>query len=339
MQQVKNVSVDSLPKVGYLVSNEEKKEKYYKNESHINKQGPLRGLKAGAHKFTNDIFTYFPKGFAGSKNSDFYEYLSLGMVPNLIGSILLAGTFGFANSKYNARDKGYADAGYKTMAAGVILYAVGKWAYQKLARKAVKASTAIDLDMQYVKKINELPEKGQEKGLVRTQYPGVYDSVQFYRCDLLAKDAELNHNNLYYYDDKIIKKAGYKDKLHAPNQTASDAIRKVKARTTALEYIGKYIVAATGVALGSQKAFTKIDIKNPRTILKALKDGAVQLWKGEEHWKGEPKTALTKHAGKALIIGSAAATLLTWLIPTIKFKHKPDMLKTKIDTKKEYEVC
>lgn len=333
MQQIKNVSVDSLPKTGYLVSNEEKKEKFYKNESHINRQGPLRGLKAGAHKLTNDIFTYFPKGFAGSKNSDFYEFISMGMVPSLIGSIFLAGTYGFANHKFNARDAKWAGMGFNKMASGVILYAVGKWAYQKLARTAIKASTAVDLDMQYVKKINELPEPGQEKGLVRTQYPGVYDSVQFYRCDLLAKDAELNHNNLYYYDDKIIKKAGYKKKLNAPNQTASDAIRKVKARTTALEYIGKYIVAATGVALGSQEAFENIDFKKPKTIVDALKEGAVQLWKGTD------RNVFTKYAGKALVIGSAAATLLTWLIPTIKFKHKPDTVKTKIDTKKEFEVC
>ena len=59
---------ESLPKTGYLVSKEEKKEKIYKNESHIHKQGPLSGVKAGAHRLYNDILTYFPKGFAGSKN-------------------------------------------------------------------------------------------------------------------------------------------------------------------------------------------------------------------------------------------------------------------------------
>ena len=76
MQQITSPSVENLSKVGYLVSNEEKKEKYYKNESHFHKQTLLTGLKADAHQLYNDVFTYFPKGFAGSKNSDFYEYLA-----------------------------------------------------------------------------------------------------------------------------------------------------------------------------------------------------------------------------------------------------------------------
>ena len=333
MQQITSPSVDKLPKIGYLVSNEEKKEKFYKNESHIHKQGPLTGLKAGVHKLTNDVFTYFPKGFSGSKNSDFYEYLSMGMVPNLIGSAMLISLYTAANYLFNGQDKIAAGKAGKMMGAGVVLYGVGKWAYQRLARAGIKASTGIDLDMRYVNKVNELPEPGQEKGLVRTQYPGVFDSVQFYRNDLLAKDAELNHNDVYYHDDKIVKKAGFKDKLHAPNQTASDKIRKVKARTTALENIGKYIVAATGVALGSQKAFGDITWK-PKDILKAFKEGAKQLWEGAEKggW-------IAKKGGRALVIASGVATLLTWLIPTIGFKHNANTVKTKVDTNKEYEVC
>lgn len=337
MQQITSPSVENLPKIGYLVNNDEKKEKFYKNESHIQEQNFLTGIKADAHKLYNDVFTYFPKGFAGSKNSDFYEYLSLGMVPNLIGSAMLIATYGLANKACNANDAKSASKALKQAGAGVILYAAGKWAYQRLARAGIKASTGIDLDMRYTKKVNELPEPGQEKGLVRTQYPGVYDSVQFYRSDLLTKDAELNHDNAYYHDDKIAKKAGFKNKLHAPNQTASEKIRKVKARTTALENVGKYIVAATGVALGFQESFTKINFKNlpefARTTTKALKEGAIQLWKGSN------KNILTKHMGKAMIIASGIATLLTWLIPTIGFKHNSNTIKTKVDTNKEYEVC
>ncbi|MBQ7287726.1 MAG: hypothetical protein IJW73_08210 [Candidatus Gastranaerophilales bacterium] len=357
MQQIQGLSVENLPKTGYLVSTEEKKEKYYKNESHIHKQTLLSGLKADAHKLHNDIFTYFPKGFAGSKNSDFYEYLSLGMVPYLIGSGMLIGLYSGAKSLFNLADGCAAGKVANKMAAGVVLYGVGKWAYQRLARAGIKASTGIDLDMRYTNKKNELPEPGQEKGLVRVQYPGVYDSVQFYRSDLLAKDAELNHNDVYYHDDKIIKKAGFKNKLHAPNQTSSDKIRKVKARTTAMENIGKYVIAATGVALGSQEAFENIKWTKPRTILTALKNGAIELWHGGKDFvpneiackiysnitKGAensiPNSALKKHFGKGLIIASGVATLLTWLVPTLGFKHNPNTVKTKVDTNKEYEVC
>ena len=335
MQANPITSVENLQKTGYVVSKEEKKEKFQKNESHIHKQTLLSGLKADAHKLYNDVFTYFPKGFAGSKNSDFYEYLSLGMVPYLIGSGMLIASYAGANKSFNAADAASAGKIAKQVGAGVVLYGIGKWAYQRLARAGVKASTGVDLDMRYTKKINELPELGQEKGLVRTQYPGVYDSVQFFRCDLLTKDAELNHDNPYYHDNKIVKKAGFKEELHAPNQTASDKIRKVKARTTALENIGKYIVAATAVALGNQKAFGNIKFKQPKTILTAFKDGAKSLWNGPE----VPRNKFVKHGGKALVIASGITTLLTWLIPTVGFKHNPETVKTKIDTNKEYEVC
>lgn len=334
MQQVTSPSVQSLPKIGYLVSNEEKKEKFYKNESHLYKQTPIiSGLKADAHQLYNAVFTYFPKGFAGSKNSDFYEYLALGKVPNLIGSIMLIGTYGFANKLFNPADAAAASKGMKQMGAGVVLYGLGKWAYQRLARTAINASTGINLDERYIKKIDELPEIGQDKGLVRIQYPEVFGSVQFWRNDLKAKDGEINHNNVYYHDDKIVKKAGYTGKLNASNQTADEKIRKVNVRTKALENIGKYIIAATGVAYGSQEAFTKIKFKHPKTILTALKDGAVQLWEGTK------RNNITKHYGKALVIASGVMTFLTWLIPTATFKHKADNLKTKVDTNKDYEVC
>ena len=278
MQQISSISVDKLPNSGYLVNDEEKKKKFFQTESHIHKQGPLTGLKAGAHKLTNDIFTYYPKGFAGSKNSDFYEYLSMSMIPNLVGSAMMIGLYSGANLLFNSADKISANKVAKRMGAGVVLYSLFKWAFQKITHSGIKASTGVDLDMRYIKKVNELPELGQEKGFVRTQYPGVYDSVNFYRSDLLAKDGEINHGNVYYHDDKIIKKAGFSEKLNAPNQAASVKIKEVKARTTAMENIGKYIAAATGVALGSQQAFDNlkgicklVEGKNAKEISELLK--------------------------------------------------------------------
>jgi len=337
MQQISSPSVENLPKIGYLVNNEEKKEKFYKNESHIPKQDVFLGAKAEAHKFYNDIFTYFPKGFAGSKNSDFYEYLSLGKVPNLIGSALLIALPTLANSLFNSNDAKYAGINGKQVGAGVVLYAVGKWAYQKLSKTLVYASTGVNLDMKAIKKVNELPELGQEKGLVRTQYHGVYDSVQFPRLDLLTKDGELNHNNAYYHDDKVVKRAGFKKKMNASNQIASEKVRSLKARETAMENIGKYIVAGTGVAYGFQKAFGKISFKNPKIFLRSAKNALVEGAK--QLWKGSGDKALTKHFGKGMIIASGVATLLTWLIPTIGFKHNPNTMKNTVNTNKDHEVC
>ena len=333
MQQIsyKN-SFENLPAVGYRSSKEEKRENIYKTESHIPKQGPLTGAKVGIHKFTNDILTYFPKGFSGSKNSSFYEYLSLGMVPYVIGSAMLIALYSAANKNFNLKDRTIASGIAKQVGAGVILYGIGNWLSKKIAHMGIHASTGINLDWKLLDKVNEFPEVGQEKGQIRTKYPGVFDSADFPRKDKTALWGELEHGNIYAYEDMILKKAGYKDKQNAPNQTAWPLIRQVKVRTTALENISKYIVAATGVALGSQEAFAKIKLKQPKSILTALKDGFKELWKGTE------RNAITKHYGKALLIGSAAATLLTWLIPTIGFKSKPQTMKSKVDTKREYEV-
>ena len=334
MQQVQNPSVDSLPKIGYYVSKENKKENIYKTEAHIPaKQGPLMNIKAGVHKLTNDIFTYFPKGFSGSKNSNFYEYLSLGMVPYIIGSGMLIGLYSLANKGFNNLDGSAAGKFAKRMGAGVVLYGLGKWLSKKIAHTGIYASTGINLDWKLLNKVNELPENGQEKGLVRVQYPGVFDSADFPRKDKTALWGELEHGNIYAFEDKILKKAGYKKEQNAPNQTAWPLIRKVKVRATAMENISKYIVAATGVALGFQKPFENIKLKNPKSILTALGNGL------EELWKGNNRNLISKHYGKALLIGSALATLLTWLIPTIGFKLKPNTMISKVDTKKEFEVA
>ena len=332
MQQIKNPNPDSLSPVGYYVSDKEKKAKFYKHESHIYKQGPLSGVKAGVHKLTNDIFTYFPKGFSGSKNSDFYEYLSLGMVPYIIGSAMLIALRCAANKNFNQADSAAAGEIAKRAGAGVVLYGIGKWLSQKVSRALVHHSTGIPLDMRYIKKVNEVPEPGREKGLVRTQYPGVYDSVDFYRKDLLAKDGELNYHNVYHHSDIAAKKAGYKNKLNASNQTMNPKIKELKSRETALENISKYVSASLGVALGFQKAFGKIKIKEPKSYIYALKNGFIQLWQGTN------RNLITKHYGKALIIGSVLSALLTWIIPSKEFKKHENTLKSTVDTTKEYEV-
>lgn len=349
MQQISGVNVENLPKIGYLSSKEEKKERFYQNETHIYKQGPLSGIKASAHKLENDILTYFPKGFAGSKNSDFYEYLSLGMVPYLVGSGLMYGLYKGANNAFKLTDKTMADSVAHKMGAGILLYGLGKTISKKLSHTLIHASTGVDLDMKYLKKVNELPEIGQDKGIQRKQYPGVFDSVTFYRCDLLDKDSELNHDDAYWYYDKIARRAGFNKRLNNPNQEMSPRLKELKARTTALENISKYVVAATGVALGAQKAFgdmrfTKVITKTKGFNSKALIGNLQGLGKaaidaGKQLWKGSNQNIITKHYGKALAIGSAVSTLLTWLIPTIGFKTNPNTMNSKVDTNKEYEVC
>ena len=349
MSKVNSVNINDLPRIGYLSSKEEKKERFYENEAHIHKQGLFSGFKSTVHRLENDIFTYFPKGFAGSKNSDFYEYLSLGMVPYLIGSGVMYGLYKCANNAFKITDKSMADAVANKMGAGILLYGLGKMYSRKLSRSLIYASTGVNLDMKYLNRVNELPENGREKGLQRVQYPGVFDSVTFYRCDLLDKDSELNHDNAYWYYDKVAKRAGYKKPLNNPNQEISPKLKQLKARSCALENISKYIVAATGVALGSQKAFgdlkfSKVFSKTQKFNADALKGNVVGLGNAfvksiKQLWQGTNINNITKHYGKALLAASGVATLLSWLVPTIGFKIKHDTMNSKVDTKKEYEVC
>ncbi len=335
MQQITSPLISKAPsKVGYHTDKDKIKEEYAKNEPHIpKKQGFATNAKVYAHKLTNDILTYYLKGFQGSKNSDFYEYLSMGIVPNLIGSFMLIYTSCGANKFFNSQDSASATKGAKMMGAGVVLFALGKWLHSKISDSAIKHSTGIDLEQKYINKSVELPEKGSDQAVVRIQYPGVFDSVPFFRSDLMARDGELNHGSRYYHKDKIAKKAGIDKKLNSPDQEIDKRIRGVKARATALQNIGKYLVAATSVALGSQEAFKNVNLKSIKNIIKTTKTAFIQLWKGTN------RNFLTKHSGKALLALSGVATLLSWIVPVANFKYKPETIKEQLDPNKETEVC
>ncbi len=292
MQNISATGMNNIPETGYYISSDkDKKAQFYHTESHIYKQGPLSGVKVGAYKFAKNFTTYFPKGFKGSKNSDFHEFLSLGSAASFIGSATLIALYNLANCKFNAQDAKAAGFGGKQFAAGVILYGLAKVITPKIVHTALKHSTGVNLDMYYANKINELPENGEEKGKLRTQYSKVFASKDFYRVDLLTKDSEMNYGNMDAYNEKIARKAGYKGELKASNQIADGKIRDLIARATALDNITKYIVAATGVALGSRAAFGNVQILKPTSkenikgtfssIGKALKDGFKQLWTGD----------------------------------------------------------
>ncbi len=344
MPQIQNINVENIPSNTYYVATEKKREDIYKNEDHIHKQGPLSGAKAELYETENALLTYMPKGFMGSKNSNFHEFLSMGKIPNIIGSVLLIGLYSFANGKYNSHDANCAKQGAKCFGAGVVLYALGKWASKKIAHAGIKASTGVPLDLRYTRKIPTLPEPGQEKGIVEKEYAKVFESVDFFRKDLLLKDSELNHGDMHYFNDKVVQKAGYGKDTNSSYQIADPKIRELKARTTALENITSYIAAATGVALGSQKAFENIKlgknqgiIKNIRTTTRSVTQAVPKAFK--QLWKGSDKNIITKNYGKALILSSLAATALTWLIPVKGFKKNPETMKSRVDNKKEYEVC
>ena len=54
------------------------------------------GLKIQANKLKNAFTEYPKKGLKGSKNANFYQFLTMGTVPYLVGSATLIGVFNFA---------------------------------------------------------------------------------------------------------------------------------------------------------------------------------------------------------------------------------------------------
>lgn len=74
------------------------------SEDKIIKKTPLTGARIMADKIAKDIFVYAPKGMQGSKNSNFYEYLSLGIIPYIVGSAMLIATSVAAKKFFNPND-------------------------------------------------------------------------------------------------------------------------------------------------------------------------------------------------------------------------------------------
>ena len=59
--------------------------------------------RIGYDKFTNALTLYPAKGLKGSKNANFYEFLTMGTVPYVIGSLMLMSVFNSANKFFNIK--------------------------------------------------------------------------------------------------------------------------------------------------------------------------------------------------------------------------------------------
>ena len=183
--QVDTAKLESIPKNSYLVVHKD-----LDNEDHIIKKRPTTGARIVADKFVNDVFSYAPKGMTGSKNSNFYEFLSLGLIPNLVGSASLILISNALNNKFGGRDSLFANMNGRKMAAGVVLYAAGKWLGNKIINKGVKATTGVDMEMPYKKIVHELPDYKGDPDTTSVEFHRVFESTDFPRWDLINKQAK-----------------------------------------------------------------------------------------------------------------------------------------------------
>lgn len=326
--QFDTTQLDKIPKNSYLIVH-----KNNENEDKIIEKRPTTGARIMADKLVNDVFSYAPKGMRGSKNSNFYEFLSMGLIPNLTGSAMLILLSNALNNKYGGTDSVFANMNGKKMAAGVILYAAGKWIGNKIINKGIEAKTGIDLEMPYRKVVHELPDYNGDKDTTSVEFHRVFESCDFPRWDLINKQGEHN-NQRYAYYDKLAEKMGYTKQLNAPDQVVQPKVKEVLVKATAAKAVSPFIWAALGCAIASQDGFgnfMKFDRKP--SLIEGAKKLPGQLWKATK----ESVVSLSKtKMGKGLMIGAVASSVFSIWNATKNFKAEKEDTKSTVNYNKNY---
>ena len=303
---------------------------------------------------------YPAKGLRGDVNANFYEFLTMGIVPYLLGSAMFMLLFNVLNlgKHLGARDaKESAKLGRK-MALGVVFYGLLKSLSKNLVTLPIKMATGVDTEMPYQNKVYNLPKgAGENAGLdIRWQQRKVFDSKEFFRKDLLKRD----------YFDNVARKLGLGDDLNDSISETTPIIQNIVATTNTAKSLSSYCWAAVGVALASQDAWTdffdafsnrkpyvvqqnesllsrlsgkfKNTVKNTWVLTQEfVKDSGracKQLWEGNPAYEG-----FMKHAGKSLLIFSALTTVFLTSNSIIRARHMAkNNNKNTIDKSKESTV-
>ena len=285
-------------------------------------------------KTLNSLIEYPAKGLAGHVNSDFYEFLSMGIIPYIAGSATLMAVFNLVNKSLRPKARIFAGNNGKKMALGVLLYGAGKNLTGDLVTKPVAYATGVDIELPYRNVYYPLPTEAGANANIMPEHQGrkVFDSREFFRKDLLEKDPR--YGKEYY--NKVAKKLGLGENLNDPVTETTPIIQNIISTTKTAKSLSTYAWAAAGVGLAMQDSWhdlfdavsnrkryvsksgdkfgTKITtrVKNfgyntvdiTKTFGKSFVKACKSLWQGETG-----VTGIRKHAGKAWIIFSAALTL------------------------------
>lgn len=283
-----------------------------------------------SQKIMSAFVDYPIKGLKGDINTNFYEFLTMGTVPYLLGSAMFMLVFNALNigKHLNPRDSKYSSAIGKKMALGIILYGVLKNLSKNLVTKPVKIATGVDIELPYENKVVNLPKNADESANIDIvlQQRKVFDSREFFRKDLLQKS---------YYEN-IAKKLGLGDDLNDPVSETTPIIQNIISTATTGKNITSYTWAAVGVCLAAQNSwldffdaisnkqqyiknqngnfFTKIGKKVANVgkyslnIIKTFCISGIksfkELWQGKEYNEG-----LKKHYGKFILTFASALTI------------------------------
>ena len=289
-----------------------------------------------AEKLANAFTKYPAKGLAGSKNANFYEFLTMGMVPYLTGSAMMIGVFNGASKFFNTPAMKSASKLGKKMGLGVLFYGIGK----TLSKKFIETPLGLKYGIKnenYRKLVHELPEERNKDNLVTYEYHKVFESVDFPHWDLFYGNEHYgNERNSWF--KKVADKMGYKeeDTSYADQRTKS-LIREKLVQSRVFSTLTSYFWAATGVAVAMQEPWENLKLNK-----NIVKDFVEAFGKSCKELVTKGGTA-NKIAGRALV-GLAVGTTLLGNFVTLSNFNKDKGSKTEastslIDNSKEKVVC
>ena len=287
--------------------------------------------RIGLDKFTKAFTIYPAKGLAGSKNSNFYEFLTMGTVPYVIGSLTLMSIFNSANKHFMPFAQSKAAKLGNKMAMGVILYCAFKEISKTFVTAPIKWATGIDTELPYAK-VNYLLQENPDdyNNLTSIEYHKVGESVDFPRWDQLYGDPKKGEALNFRYD-KIAKKNGLGEDLNDSDQEVKPLYKEVLVKSKLAKSFSSYLWAATGVMLAFQKPWEnyfnvatlkfwkgKDFVHSLKVFGQSFVQSAKALYKGAEG--AESKWA--KHSGKAML-GTAALVTALGVLNAIHITKKP----------------
>lgn len=311
-------------------------------------------------KSMSAVVDYPVKGLKGDVNSNFYEFLAMGMIPYLAGSAMFMIVFNALNlgKHLGAKDAKASSMLGKKMALGVVFYGLLKNLSKKFVTVPIRVVTGVDTELPYQNKVYNLPEgTGKDTDIkVQLQQRKVFDSKEFFRKDLLKRD---------FYDN-VANKLDMGTNLEDSISETTPIIQNVVATSNTAKTLSSYAWAAVGVGLAMQKTWEDFfdAISNRKKYVASKEESLIsklggkikifgsnmlniskefgksfyrsckQLWCGSKTNKG-----FMKHSGKVLIGLSTLMTVGLTANSIIKAKTmaKNNNLKT-IDATKEITV-
>ena len=302
-------------------------------------------MDIGWDRFTNAITMYPARGLKGSKNSNFYEFLTMGIIPYITGSLTLMAVFNTYGS-FCAADKQGASAFGKKMALGVLFYGIAKNLSKFLVTTPVKWITGVDTEEPYAEMKYKLPEHINDTNITSLEYHKVLESLEFPRWDVKYGDETKGEERNVWFD-KIAKKIGLGDNLRDSDQDVKPRVKEIAVKTNVAKTFSSYLWAAVGVGVALQKTWGEFfDIATfkfwkvkpfAQTMLKfaeCLNNGVKELYRGQED-----KGFFSKNSGK-LLIGAAILATALGLANVVVSKNKPSKLDSQdvIEDDRKYVV-